>query len=101
LLISKQIPVVTFYGGLGYNSSTTTYSIKGDYYVDRTYTLAGQPPLLSPVSLKDPYKQEFTNNGFRFTGGIRLKFGPIFLNTDYTFFGGEGLMSLGFGATVR
>lgn len=101
VLISKQIPVLTFYGGLGYNSSTTTYSIKGDYFVDHTYTVAGQPPLAQPVSLKDPYKQEFSNNGFRFTGGIRFKFGPIFLNSDYTFFKGDGLLSLGFGATVR
>jgi hypothetical protein len=101
VLISKQIPVLTFYGGLGYNSSTTTYSIKGDYYVDHAYLARSTPLLVSPVSLKDPYKQEFTASGFRFTGGIRFKFGPIFLNTDYTFFRGEGLMSLGLGATVR
>lgn len=99
VLISKSIPVLTFYGGLGYNNSTTTFSVKGNYYVDRTYPT--QVPLITPVSLSDPFKSEYTASGFRFTGGIRFKFGPIFLNTDYTFFRSQGLLSLGFGATVR
>ncbi len=101
VLISKQIPVLTFYGGIGYNSSSTTYSIKGDYYVDDAYTLGGPIPLLSPVQLANPYKKDFSNNGFRFTGGIRFKFGPLFLNSDYTFFKSAGLLSLGLGFTVR
>lgn len=100
VLISKSIPVLTFYGGLGYNSSSTTFSVKGDYYVDRSFTSLGEVPL-SPVSIKDPFKQEYSNNGIRFTGGIRFKFGPVLLNGDYTFFKGEGLLSTGLGFTVR
>jgi len=99
LLISKSIPVLTFYGGLGYNSSTTTFSVKGNYYVDRTFPT--EIPLLTPVTLVDPFKSEYSASGFRFTGGIRFKFGPMFINTDYTFFGGQGFLATGLGFTVR
>lgn len=101
VLISKSIPVLTFYGGIGYNSSSTTFSVKGDYYVDRSFTALGDVPLLAPVTLKDPFKRDFTSNGFRFTGGIRFKFGPVFLNGDYTLFRGQGFLTTGFGFTVR
>lgn len=101
VLISKSIPVLTFYGGIGYNSSSTSFAVKGNYFVDRSFTALGEVPLLAPISLTDPYKNEFSANGFRFTGGIRFKFGPMFLNGDYTFFGGEGLLSTGLGLTVR
>lgn len=101
VLISKSIPVLTFYGGLGYNSSATSFAVKGDYYVDRSFTALGEIPLLAPVTLKDPFKKDFSSNGFRFTGGIRFKFGPVFLNGDYTLFQGQGFLTTGFGFTVR
>ncbi len=103
VLISKTIPVLTFYGAIGYNSSTTNYSIKGSYYVDRAYTDISLPaiPLLSKVTLTDPFKQDITISGIRFTGGIRFKFGPVFLVTDYTYFNSKGLYTMGFGFTVR
>jgi len=101
VLVSKSIAVVTFYAGLGYNSSTTTYDIKGSYNVNRAYTPAGSVPLLSPVTLKDPFHQDFTLSGFRATGGIRLKFGPVALNSDYTLASSKGLLTAGFGFTFR
>ncbi|MDZ4714291.1 MAG: DUF6588 family protein [Cytophagales bacterium] len=100
LLISKSVPVVTFYGGLGFNSATTTYAVNGSYYVDKAKTVVGDVTL-SPVTIKDPYSQEFSTSGFRATGGIRLKFGPFFLNGDYTYFKGKGLLTTGLGLTVR
>jgi len=101
VLISKSIPVLTFYAGVGYNSSSTSYSVMGDYYVDHTYISGGQLPLVTPLTLKDPFKRDFTSNGFRLTGGIRFKFGPLFLNGDYTLYGGQGLFTMGLGFTVR
>jgi hypothetical protein len=101
ILASKSLAVVTFYVGLGYNSSTTTYSINGVYNVDKADAGPGAYPLVSPVTLTNPYKQDFTLSGFRGTGGMTLKFGPVALNGDYTLLNGKGLMSLGFGLTFR
>jgi hypothetical protein len=98
ILISKSLAVVTFYGGIGFNSATTTYSIKGTYTVDKT---AEGIPLISSVNLTNPYKQDFKSNGFRATGGMRLKLGPIIMNGDYTLVNAKGLFTAGFGFTVR
>jgi len=98
VLISKSLAVITFYGGIGFNSSTTTYSIKGTYTVDKT---GDGIPLLSPVNLTNPYKQEFKTSGFRATGGMRLKLGPVIMNGDYSLVNAKGLFTAGFGFTVR
>jgi len=98
ILISKSLAVITLYGGIGFNSSTTTYSIKGNYIVDRT---GDGIPLLSPVNLTNPYEQEFKTSGFRATGGLRLKLGPIIMNGDYSLVDAKGLFTAGFGFTVR
>ena len=103
VLISKTIPVLTFFGGIGYNSSTTNYAINGSYYVDKSYTDISLPgtPLLSPITLKDPFSKDISTSGVRFTGGIRFKFGPVFLSTDYTYFNSTPLYTLAFGFTVH
>ncbi len=101
ILVSKSVAIITFYGGLGYNSSTTGYDIKGSYLVNSAFTPVGSTPLLVPVTLKDPFHQDFTTSGFRATGGIRLKFGPIALNSDYTVVSSKALLTLGFGFTIR
>lgn len=98
ILISKSLAVVTFYGGIGFNSSTTTYSIKGTYVVDKT---ADGIPLVSSVNLTNPYQQDFKSSGVRATGGMRLKLGPIIMNGDYTLVNAKGLFTAGFGFTVR
>jgi hypothetical protein len=98
VLISKSLAVVTFYGGIGFNSSSTTYSIKGSYVVDRTDAGFLLP---SPVNLTNPYKQDFKVSGFRATGGMRLKLGPIIMNGDYSLVNAKGLFTAGFGFTVR
>ena len=102
-LISKTIPVLTFFGGIGYNSSTTNYAINGSYYVDKAYANTSLPgiPLLSPTTLKNPFNKDISTSGVRFTGGIRFKFGPVFLNTEYTYFNSTPLYSLAFGFTVH
>lgn len=98
VLISKSLAVITFYGGIGFNSSNTTYSLKGTYVVDKT----GEGlPLLSPTTLTNPYKQEFKTSGFRATGGMRLKLGPVIMNGDYSLVDTKGLFTAGFGFTVR
>ncbi len=101
ILISKSLAIINFYGGVGYNNSSTTYSIKGSFLVDSALSPAGSIPLVQSVTLKDPFSQKYTANGFRATLGMRLKFGPVALNGDYTWVNSKGLMTLGFGFTFR
>ncbi len=114
VLVSKKIAIVTFYGGIGYNKSTTSYAINGTYNVNFAVITPSVPatpltpfipevtaPLIAPVTLTAPFKQEFNSNGVRFTGGIRFNLGPIILNGDYTFVNKQGLYTMGFGFTVR
>jgi len=105
VLASKSFAVLTLYVGLGYNSATTTYAINGTYNVNSRDAGGGTMIPLNPIGgtvvLTDPFKQDYSVGGFRGTGGLRLKFGPIALNGDYTLANGSGIMSLGFGVTVR
>ncbi len=98
VLVSKKLAIFTFYAGLGYNASKTDYAIKGTYNVNQTE--AGLP-LLSPIQLTNPVSTTTKTNGVRATGGIRFNFGPVILNGDYTFVNSKGLLSVGFGFTVR
>jgi hypothetical protein len=73
-LISKKISVVTFYGGIGYNTINTKANITGSYVV----------PELGGQALENPFNETFKNNSLRVTAGVRLKFGPFYIFGDYT-----------------
>jgi hypothetical protein len=102
LLISKSLAIITFYGGLGYNTSTTKFDINGTYYVDQAYNNpAPTVPLPNPFTLTNPYHYSFKSSGFKATLGARFKLGPFFLNGDYSFYGSQNLLSVGAGFTFR
>jgi hypothetical protein len=88
-LISKKIAVVTFYGGIGYNTIKTTSDVTGSYIVP-----GFQAPFTDPVSMS------FKNNSMRVTAGMRFNLGPVYLNGDYTL-QEYSTVSVGLGATVR
>jgi hypothetical protein len=89
-LISKKVGVVTFYGGIGYNSIKTTADVEG------TYVIPGGPS----TGVKDPLSMNFKNKSLKVTAGIRLKFGPIYLNGDYSL-QEYNTLSVGLGVAVR
>ncbi|HEX6226321.1 MAG TPA: DUF6588 family protein [Chryseolinea sp.] len=93
-LISKKISVVTFYGGIGYNTINTTSDLKGSYVV------VDDPSGNNDFVLKDPVSLEFKNKSLRVTAGVRLKFGPIYLNGDYSI-QEYNTLSVGLGVAVR
>ncbi len=74
-LISKKISVLTVYGGVGYQMVKTKVDVLGDYTIDASPT---------SFTLTDPVAIDFKNNGFKLNGGIRLKFGPFYINGEYT-----------------
>jgi hypothetical protein len=92
-LISKKISVITFYGGIGYNTINTTSDLKGSYVIVDN-------PTGTDFVLTDPVSLQFKNNSFRLTAGVRLKLGPIYLNGDYSI-QEYNTLSVGLGVAVR
>jgi hypothetical protein len=90
-LISKKISVITFYGGVGYQMVKTKVDVLG------TYTIDASP---ASFTLKDPVMIDFKNNGFKLNGGIRLKFGPIYINGEYTL-QKYSTVTVGLGLSIR
>ncbi len=90
-VISKKFSVFTLYGGLGYGSVNTNVDVTGTFII---------PAVPSSFSVKDPVAINFSNNGVKFNAGFRLKFGPVYLNTDYTIQKYNAL-TVGFGLSVR
>ena len=88
-LISKKLAIVTFYGGIGYNTIKTTSDVMGSYFVEDI-----DQTLVNPVSLR------FQNESMRLTAGMRFNFGPIYLSGDYTL-QEYSTVSVGLGVTVR
>lgn len=92
-LISKKVSVITFYGGIGYNTIKTDADVTGSYVIDNP---AGSNDLI----LKDPVSLGYKNKSLRVTAGIRFKFGPIYLTGDYSLQEYNAL-SVGLGVAVR
>jgi hypothetical protein len=88
-LISRKLAIVTFYGGIGYNTIKTTSDVTGTYVIPEI----GEE-LVDPVSLR------FQNESMRLTAGMRFNFGPIYLSGDYTL-QEYSTVSVGLGVTVR
>ena len=89
-LISKKVAIVTFYGGIGYNAIKTTTDLTG------TYVIPGGPS----GGFKNPLSLDFKNKSLKVTAGIRFKFGPIYLNGDYSI-QEYNTLSVGLGVAVR
>ena len=100
VMISKKLAIVTFYGAVGYNGSKTEYAINGTYLVDHA-TFSGATVPLTPVTLTNPFNLTTKLSGVRATGGMRLNFGPVIMNGDYSFVNSKGMFTAGFGFTVR
>ncbi|HBI81159.1 MAG TPA: hypothetical protein DDY04_04255 [Bacteroidales bacterium] len=87
LLVSKSIPVLTVYGGVGYNHSTTDIALKGTYSFDG-------------VDVTDPVAFDFANNGFTANLGLRFKLSILAFHFDYSF-GDYGIINAGAGITFK
>ena len=90
-IVSKKFSVLTLYGGVGYGAVSSKVNVTG------TYTIVATP---STFDIKDPVAINFSNTGMKVTAGLRLKFGPLYLNGDYTLQKYNAL-TLGLGFSVR
>ncbi len=87
LLVSKSIPVLTVYAGVGYTKSTVDVALKGDYDLDGA-------PVTDPITL------DFVNKGMSANIGLRLKLAIIAFHFDYTL-GDYKLFNAGVGINFR
>ena len=84
-LASLDFKIITLYGGLGYNSGSTTAKMKGDYTL--TYDVEdnnGVPLGTAQETVSNPINLDFEANGVRATIGTRLNLGFFKIFADYT-----------------
>jgi hypothetical protein len=84
-IASIDLPVVSIYGGIGYDKGTSTLKMNGTYELsydvkDNTDTVIGS----ITESVKDPINLNFETNSVRGTLGARLNLGFFKLFGDYT-----------------
>lgn len=87
LLVSKSIPVLTVYAGVGYSKSTTDVALKGDYD-------------LGGLLITDPIALNIVNKGMSANIGLRIKLAVIAFHFDYTL-GDYKLYNAGVGINFR
>lgn len=92
LLFSANLPVVCFYGGVGFASTKSELKLSGDFPVVDLEQSIGQPkPVVTESSvLNNPLSMEVKNTDGsttkpRYNAGMRFKFAVITLHFDYTY----------------
>jgi hypothetical protein len=100
LLVGATLPVVSFYGGVGFVSSQTNLKLEGDF---PAVTIDGVNPEVQVLT--DPIDMEIKNQDGsitkpRFNAGLRLKFAFITLHFDYSW-ANYSVLSGGLGITFR
>jgi len=76
-IISKKFSVLTVYAGAGYAI------VKGNVDVVGQYEVPTNVPGVN-FTVRNPISISENHNTARLTGGIRLKFGPLYFNGEYT-----------------
>jgi hypothetical protein len=89
LLVSANLPIICFYGGLGIANTKTDLALTG-YYPVPTLELPFGPVVTDESATKDPVSLEIKNNDGkptkpRINVGLRLKLGVITIHGDYTY----------------
>ncbi len=104
LLVSANLPVVCFYGGIGFASTKTDLDLKG-YYPSIDLDAAPAMVVTNSSALLDPIDMEIKNTDGsitkpRFNAGMRFKFAIFTLHFDYTY-ANYSMATVGMGFTFR
>lgn len=81
VLVSKKLPVITFFGGLGLTHSSTTLTLAGDY----PYIILDQGLNKMINNSADPINVKVEKTQFGLSGGFRLKLGFMSLTASGTY----------------
>lgn len=95
IIVSADLPVVTFYGGLGFATTKTNLSVTGYYPLPVIQTNSAEAHYLEPVVnassvVEDPINIEIKNSDGgttkpRYNIGVRFKLAVITLHVDYIY----------------
>jgi hypothetical protein len=109
-LVSANLPVVCFYGGVGVSITQTNLKLNGFYPIPTVITQPGDPNFGEVVvgndqARKDPIDIEIKNQDGgttkpRINAGIRFKFAVITLHFDYTW-ANYSVATAGLGVSIR
>ncbi|MCK5781377.1 MAG: hypothetical protein KAH10_02225 [Flavobacteriales bacterium] len=83
LMASTNLPVINFYGGVGYNTSEGGYNMKGTYEV--VYTDVNNSTNKLTETYENPANGDYTYGGFNATIGTKLTLGVFNIYGDYSF----------------
>ena len=89
-LVSANLPVICFYGGLGIVNTKTDLALTGYYPVPTIVPPSIDPEVNDNSAAKDPISVEIENNDGKPTKpriniGLRLKLGVLTIHGDYTY----------------
>lgn len=86
LLISKKLPVVTFFGGLGYSGTSTSIDIDGNFALPSFNPLISttDPVYVDANVVTIPSIDIDSFSGVRLNAGMRLTLGVLTIHADYT-----------------
>ena len=88
ILASFDLPIVTFYGGVGFSSTSTSLKLKGNYPlagVEGTTLVVDDKYLKTdPINIKIK-SSDGSSTKPRLNAGIKFKFAIITLHFDYTY----------------
>jgi hypothetical protein len=104
-LVSANLPVICFYGGLGIVNTKTELALSGYYPVPTVVTPADGPEVNDNSAVENPFDLEIENNDGkptkpRINVGFRLKLGVITIHGDYTY-ANYSNVTAGLGLSVR
>ncbi len=110
IIVSADLPIVTFYGGLGFATTKTNLSVTGYYPLPTIQLNSSEDHYLEPVVnessvVKDPVDIEIKNSDGgttkpRFNIGVRLKLAVITLHADYIY-SKYSVVTGGLGISIR
>jgi hypothetical protein len=101
LLIGADLPVIDFYGGIGFATTNANLKLSGYYPIPTVQNNA----ITTVQSEKDPIDVDITNSDGsktkpRLNAGMRIKLGLLTINGDYTY-ANYSVVTLGLGISFR
>ena len=106
LIISADLPIVCFYGAVGFASTKTDLNMTGYFPSASNYDISsGNIVVEDSGALLNPISTEFKNSDGnatkpRFNAGMRFKFAVVTLHFDYTY-ANYSMVTAGLGISFR
>ena len=106
LLVSANLPIFCFYGGIGFATTKTNVKLNGhypmisDYDIDNNRAIVDDNGILeNPLDLEFKYTDGKVTKP-RLSAGLRLKFAVVTIHVDYTY-ASYSMASAGLGISFR